>query len=77
MPDHPELADRIAALQAEGKTLQAIADTLNAEGVIPTVPGGAIWRPWSVRTAARYARPTKRATRDQLPFISKERGSRG
>jgi DNA invertase Pin-like site-specific DNA recombinase len=23
MPDHPELADRIAALQAEGKTLQA------------------------------------------------------
>jgi hypothetical protein len=38
-------------------TLQAIADTLNGEG-IPTVRGGARWRPSSVQTAAGYKRPT-------------------
>jgi DNA invertase Pin-like site-specific DNA recombinase len=51
--DHPELMERIGRLRAEGMTLQAIADRLNAEGV-PTVRGGAKWRPSSVQTAARY-----------------------
>jgi DNA invertase Pin-like site-specific DNA recombinase len=55
--DHPELRDRIAAMRAEGMTLQAIADQLNADG-IPTVRGGAKWRPSSVQAAAGYHRPT-------------------
>ena len=37
-------------------TLQAIADRLNAEG-IPTVRGGAKWRPSSVQAAVGYRRP--------------------
>ena len=37
-------------------TLQAIADVLNAEGV-PTLRGGAMWRPSSVQRAAGYRRP--------------------
>jgi hypothetical protein len=40
-------------------TLQAIADVLNAEG-IPTLRGGAQWRPSSVQSAAGYRRPPKR-----------------
>ena len=43
-------------MRKSGMTLQAIADTLNAEGV-PTVRGGARWRPSSVQTAAGYKRP--------------------
>jgi hypothetical protein len=35
-------------MRAEGMTLQAIADRLNEEGV-PTVRGGAKWRPSSLR----------------------------
>jgi hypothetical protein len=41
-------------------TLQAIADTLNAEGV-PTLRGGAEWRPSSVQAAVGYKRPKKGA----------------
>jgi hypothetical protein len=37
-------------------TLQAIADVLNEEGV-PTLRGGAKWRPSSVQRAAGYRRP--------------------
>jgi DNA invertase Pin-like site-specific DNA recombinase len=54
--DHPELRKRIAGMRAEGMTLQAIADRLNADGV-PTVRGGAKWRPSSVQAAAGYKRP--------------------
>jgi DNA invertase Pin-like site-specific DNA recombinase len=54
--DHPELSDRIAGMRAAGMTLQAIADQLNAEG-IPTVRGGAKWRPSSVQAAVGYRRP--------------------
>lgn len=57
--DRPSLERRISALRASGMTLQAIADTLNAEGV-PTVRGGAQWRPSSVQTAAGYKRPNRR-----------------
>ena len=56
--DDPELRDRIAAMRAEGMTLQAIADRLNDEGV-PTVRGGAMWRPSSVQAAAGYKRPRR------------------
>lgn len=54
--DHPGLLERIAGMRADGMTLQAIADQLNAEGV-PTVRGGARWRPSSVQAAAGYHRP--------------------
>ena len=54
--DHPELSERIAGMRAEGMTLQAIADQLNADR-IPTVRGGAKWRPSSVQAAAGYHRP--------------------
>ena len=56
--DDPELRDRIAEMRAEGMTLQAIADRLNDEGV-PTVRGGAMWRPSSVQAAAGYKRPRR------------------
>jgi hypothetical protein len=54
--DQPALQQRIARMRESGMTLQAIADTLNGEGV-PTVRGGARWRPSSVQTAAGYKRP--------------------
>ena len=54
--DHPELSERIAGMRAAGMTLQAIADQLNADG-IPTVRGGAKWRPSSVQASAGYHRP--------------------
>jgi DNA invertase Pin-like site-specific DNA recombinase len=46
------VAARIRSLRAEGMTLQAICDTLNAEG-IPTPRGGAEWRPTSLRAVLR------------------------
>jgi DNA invertase Pin-like site-specific DNA recombinase len=64
--DNPELRDRIHRMRAEGMTLQAIADTLNEDGV-PTVRGGAKWRHSSVQTAAGYKRPTNKPPGDQLP----------
>jgi DNA invertase Pin-like site-specific DNA recombinase len=60
--DDPDLSQRIAAMRADGMTLQAIADQLNAEGV-PTVRGGAKWRHSSVQAAAGYRRG-ERSTRD-------------
>jgi DNA invertase Pin-like site-specific DNA recombinase len=56
--DEPALKQRIADMRAGGMTLQAIADTLNAEGV-PTLRGGALWRPSSVQAAAGYKRPRR------------------
>ena len=55
----PELAERIRALRAGGATLQAICDTLNAEGV-PTPRGGRYWRPTSLRAVLRSAREEAR-----------------
>jgi DNA invertase Pin-like site-specific DNA recombinase len=54
--DRPGLHERIAQMRADGKTLQAIADELNARGV-PTLRGGAHWRPSSVQAATGYKRP--------------------
>ena len=56
--DVPHLKLRISAMREEGMTLQAIADSLNEEGV-PTLRGGAQWRPSSVQAAAGYRRPKK------------------
>jgi DNA invertase Pin-like site-specific DNA recombinase len=55
--DVPELHDRIATMREQGMTLQAIADVLNEEGV-PTLRGGALWRPSSVQSATGYRRPS-------------------
>jgi DNA invertase Pin-like site-specific DNA recombinase len=57
--DVPALKERIVHMRAQGMTLQAIADVLNSEGV-PTLRGGAKWRPSSVQSAAGYRRPPKR-----------------
>jgi peptidoglycan hydrolase-like protein with peptidoglycan-binding domain/DNA invertase Pin-like site-specific DNA recombinase len=57
--DVPELKGRIAAMRANGLTLQGIADRLNAEGV-PTLRGGEKWRPSSVQAAVGYRRPQRR-----------------
>jgi hypothetical protein len=56
--DAPALRTRIASMREGGMTLQAIADTLNAEGV-PTLRGGSEWRPSSVQAAAGYKRPRR------------------
>ena len=64
--DRPELRARIRALRAQGWTLQAISDTLNAEGV-PTLRGGTEWRPSSVQSAAGYKRPHRGPALDGLP----------
>jgi peptidoglycan hydrolase-like protein with peptidoglycan-binding domain/DNA invertase Pin-like site-specific DNA recombinase len=61
--DVPALKERIAELRESGLTLQAIADRLNAEGV-PTLRGGAKWRPSSVQTAAGYRRPRRAPARE-------------
>jgi DNA invertase Pin-like site-specific DNA recombinase len=61
------LHQRIAAMRADGMTLQAIADVLNAEGV-PTLRGGAKWRPSSVQNAAGYKRPARRPA-PRLPDV--------
>jgi DNA invertase Pin-like site-specific DNA recombinase len=55
-PDWEAIRARIAAMRADGMTLQAIADVLNEEGV-PTQRGGAKWRPSGVQIAAGYRRP--------------------
>jgi DNA invertase Pin-like site-specific DNA recombinase len=52
----PKIKRQISRMRGAGMTLQAIADALNEEGV-PTVRGGAKWRPSSVQTALGYKRP--------------------
>jgi DNA invertase Pin-like site-specific DNA recombinase/peptidoglycan hydrolase-like protein with peptidoglycan-binding domain len=68
--DRPALLERINAMRAANMTLQAIADQLNAEGV-PTLRGGAMWRPSSVQAALGYKRPGTRSNspRGQLPSL--------
>ena len=64
--DIPELQERIAGMREQGMTLQAIADVLNEEGV-PTLRGGAMWRPSSVQRATGYRRPSSGARGIELP----------
>jgi DNA invertase Pin-like site-specific DNA recombinase len=51
----PDLRRRIERMRGTGMTLQAIVDELNAGG-IPTVRGGAMWRPSSIQAAVGYQR---------------------
>jgi hypothetical protein len=55
----PGLSERIAEMRERGLSMQAIADTLNEDGV-PTPRGGARWRPSSVQAALGYRRPRPR-----------------
>jgi peptidoglycan hydrolase-like protein with peptidoglycan-binding domain len=59
--DVPTLKERIQAMRASGMTLQAIANSLNAENV-PTLRGGTMWRPSGVQAAAGYIRPGRGAS---------------
>lgn len=72
--DRPDLSRRISAMRRSGMTLQAIADTLNADGV-PTVRGGAAWRVSSVQAAAGYQRPPTRRKATELPPIKRRRAT--
>ena len=67
--DYTALRKRIAVMRADGMTLQAIADTLNGEGV-PTARGGREWRPSSVQTAAGYRRRSRARTVADLPAVA-------
>jgi DNA invertase Pin-like site-specific DNA recombinase len=53
--DDPYLRERIRRMREEHMSLQAIADALNADGV-PTVRGGAKWRPSSLQSVTGYRR---------------------
>jgi DNA invertase Pin-like site-specific DNA recombinase len=67
-PNWEAIKRRIAAMRADGMTLQAIADVLNKEGV-PTQRGGAEWRPSSVQTAAGYKRRARPKSAADLPDV--------
>jgi DNA invertase Pin-like site-specific DNA recombinase len=69
-PDWTEIRQRIAKMRADGMTLQAIADKLNAER-IPTQRGGAEWRPSSVQTAAGYKRRSRPKNVEDLPTVER------
>jgi DNA invertase Pin-like site-specific DNA recombinase len=62
----PDVAARIRLERDAGATWQAIADTLNDDGV-PTVRGGTHWRVSAVQSAAGYVRPPAKARRVDLP----------
>lgn len=70
--DRPELAARIVGLRAEGLTLQAICDQLNADQV-PTPRGAAKWARSSVQSAAGYTRPRPRRLPPELPPLPRRR----
>ncbi|MDA0159170.1 peptidoglycan-binding protein [Solirubrobacter ginsenosidimutans] len=73
--DDPELSGRISAMRAQGMSLQAISDTLNAESV-PTLRGGTHWRPSSVQAATGYKRPSaKPAGGLELPPLARTNGN--
>ena len=56
--DRPEQLDKIAAMRSEGTSLREIAERLNAEQV-PTLRGGAPWRPSSIQAAPGHKRPSR------------------
>jgi DNA invertase Pin-like site-specific DNA recombinase len=71
--DRPALKERIAEMRARGMTLQAIADTLNTEGV-PTLRGGTEWRPSSVQAAVGYKRPKRGAGKTDRGTVDSDSG---
>jgi DNA invertase Pin-like site-specific DNA recombinase len=67
--DRPELAKRIQRLRDRGLSLRAIADELNRAGV-PTLRGGAEWRPSSIERILGYVRPRRRRRPSVLPSLN-------
>lgn len=74
--DVPELRERIVHMRERGLTLQAIADALNKEGV-PTLRGGAEWRPSSVQRATGYQRPASQRGVALPPVLPEDGAERG
>lgn len=70
--DHPELAERVLRLRAEGWTFTAIADQFNAEG-IPTLRGGKLWRQSSLSAVTGYKRRPKPPKPVALPELPRRR----
>jgi DNA invertase Pin-like site-specific DNA recombinase len=68
--DDPELVAWIGRMRADGMSLQAIADALDAKGV-PTLRGGARWRPSSVQSAVGYKRPPSETRVSDFPRIER------
>lgn len=68
--DRPELAQRIHALKADGLSLQAICDRLNADGV-PTARGASEWRKSAVQSILGYRRQPARRRIANLPEIAR------
>lgn len=71
--DVAALKKRIRAMRARRMTLQAIADELNAESV-PTLGGGAAWRPSSVQAATGAASPGRSAAKSPRPASRRRKG---
>jgi DNA invertase Pin-like site-specific DNA recombinase len=65
----PELKRRIVRMRSAGMTLQGIANELNDEQV-PTVRGGAEWRPSSVQAALGYKRPGSAPTTPRARVVT-------
>jgi chromosome partitioning protein len=72
-PDVSELKLRIREMRESGMTLQAIANRLNEEKV-PTLRGGARWRPSAVQAASGYRRPSQRSQGERRPSSSRKGG---
>jgi MinD-like ATPase involved in chromosome partitioning or flagellar assembly len=72
-PDVSELKLRIREMRESGMTLQAIANRLNEENV-PTLRGGARWRPSAVQAASGYRRPSQRSQGERQPSSSRKGG---
>ena len=72
-PDVSELKLRIREMRESGMTLQAIANRLNEENV-PTLRGGARWRPSAVQAASGDRRPSQRSQRERRPSSSRKGG---
>jgi peptidoglycan hydrolase-like protein with peptidoglycan-binding domain/DNA invertase Pin-like site-specific DNA recombinase len=72
-PEAFELKLRIREMRESGMTLQAIANRLNEENV-PTLRGGATWRPSAVQAAAGYRRPAQRGQGERRPDSGRKGG---
>lgn len=65
--DHPDLVARIRAMrEQQGFSYHAICRALNDEGV-PTIRGGAIWRPSAIQSVLGYKRPPPKRKPTNLP----------
>jgi hypothetical protein len=69
----PEVLERVAAMHRDDIPPHAIAEQLNAEGVV-TPTGSDVWWPSTVQTALRYWRAQARAPMEELPLERRASG---